>query len=132
MREASKEYGYDLHFSEIARTWKGGCIIRARLLEPIKQAFAANPGLLNLLVAPGFSAIVNDLQIWLRAAVMEAPKLGVPVLALSASLNYIDAYRRERMPANLLQAQRDYFGAHTYERLDKPAGQKFHTNWQQN
>jgi 6-phosphogluconate dehydrogenase len=129
MREASKEYGYDLHFSEIARTWKGGCIIRARLLEPIKQAFAASPGLVNLLVDPGFSELVNGLQVWLRAIVMEAPRLGVPVLALAASLNYIDAYRRERMPANLLQAQRDYFGAHTYERLDKPAGQKFHTNW---
>ena len=132
MREASKEYGYDLHFSEIARTWKGGCIIRAKLLEPIKQAFAANPGLVNLLVAPAFSELVNDLQVSLRAAVMEAPKLGVPVLALSASLNYIDAYRRERMPANLLQAQRDYFGAHTYERLDKPPGQKFHTHWTEN
>jgi len=132
MREASKEYGYDLHFSEIARTWKGGCIIRAKLLEPIKQAFAQNPGLVNLLIDPGFSEIVNDQQVWLRAIVMEAPKLGVPALALAASLIYIDAYRRERMPANLLQAQRDYFGAHTYERLDKPVGQKFHTNWQQN
>jgi 6-phosphogluconate dehydrogenase len=129
MREASKEYGYHLHFSEIARTWKGGCIIRAKLLEPIKQAFLENPDLVNLLVAPPFSVLVNDLQGSLRAVVAQAAELGVPVLALSASLNYIDAYRRPRMPANLLQAQRDYFGAHTYERLDKPGGGKFHTHW---
>jgi 6-phosphogluconate dehydrogenase len=129
MREASKEYGYHLHFSEIARTWKGGCIIRARLLEPIKQAFLENPDLVNLLVDSRFSALVNELQGSLRAVVAQAAGLGVPVLALSASLNYIDAYRRSRMPANLLQAQRDYFGAHTYERLDKPGGGKFHTHW---
>jgi len=129
MREASKEYGYHLHFSEIARTWKGGCIIRAKLLEPIKQAFLENPGLVNLLVDSRFSALVNELQGSLRAVVARAAGLGVPVLALSASLNYIDAYRRPRMPANLLQAQRDYFGAHTYERLDKPGGGRFHTHW---
>jgi 6-phosphogluconate dehydrogenase len=129
MREASKEYGYNLHFSEIARIWKGGCIIRAKLLEPIKQALAENPGLVNLLMAPRFSAIANELAGSLRTIVKHAAELGVPVLALSASLNYIDAYRRARMPANLLQAQRDFFGAHTYERLDKPAGQKFHTHW---
>jgi 6-phosphogluconate dehydrogenase len=129
MREASKEYGYHLHFSEIARTWKGGCIIRAKLLEPIKQAFLENPDLVNLLVDSRFSALVNELQGSLRAVVARAAGLGVPVLALAASLNYIDAYRRPRMPANLLQAQRDYFGAHTYERLDKPGGGKFHTHW---
>jgi len=129
MREASKEYGYALHFAEIARIWKGGCIIRAKLLEPIKQAFLANPELVNLMVAPQFSPIVNELQGALRQVVERSAALGVPVVALSASLHYIDAYRRERMPANLLQAQRDYFGAHTYERLDKPAGQKFHTEW---
>ncbi len=129
MREASKEYGYKLNFPEIARTWKGGCIIRARLLDAIKSAFLANPELPNLLVDGQFSRVANELGGCLRAVVAAAAELGVPCLALSASLGYIDAYRRERLPANLTQAQRDYFGAHKYERVDKPRGQQFHTEW---
>jgi len=129
MREASKEYKYNLNFPEIARTWKGGCIIRARLLDSIKSALAADPGLVNLMMAPAFSGIVNALSGKLRAVVVKATELGVPCLGFSASLGYIDAYRSERLPANLLQGQRDYFGAHKYERVDKPRGQMFHTNW---
>ncbi len=131
MREASKEYGYNLHFAEIARTWKGGCIIRAKLLDPIKQAFQENPALANLMIDSRFSPLVNELEAPLRAVVAKAMEFGVPVLGFAASLGYIDAYRRERMPANLLQAQRDYFGAHKYERIDRPRGQMFHTEWLQ-
>jgi 6-phosphogluconate dehydrogenase len=129
MREASKEYGYNLDFVEIARIWKGGCIIRARVLDSIRAAFAADPGLVNLLVAEPFRNIAGQLHSRLRGIVCRAAELGVPVLALAASLGYIDSYRRERLPANLLQGQRDYFGAHKYERVDKPRGQQFHTEW---
>ncbi|HWB83661.1 MAG TPA: NADP-dependent phosphogluconate dehydrogenase [Bryobacteraceae bacterium] len=129
MREASKEYGYHLNFAEIARIWKGGCIIRAKNLDDIRAAFAANSDLVNLLVADRFVPMVNQLTAPLRTTVATAVEHGVPVLGLSASLGYIDSYRRERLPQNLLQGQRDYFGAHTYERVDKPRGQMFHTNW---
>jgi 6-phosphogluconate dehydrogenase len=129
MREASKEYGYKLDFVEIARIWKGGCIIRARVLDSIRAAFAADPALPNLLVAEPFRGHANLLQAELRTVVAKAVESGVPVLAMAASLGYLDSYRRERLPQNLLQAQRDYFGAHTYERVDKPRGQKFHTEW---
>ncbi len=129
MREASREYGYHLDFAEIARIWKGGCIIRARVLDSIRAAFAADPALPNLLVAEPFRGAANLLQAELRTVVAKAAECGVPVLALAASLGYLDSYRRERLPQNLLQAQRDYFGAHTYERVDKPRGQKFHTEW---
>jgi 6-phosphogluconate dehydrogenase len=129
MREASREYGYDLNLPEIARTWKGGCIIRAKLLDPIKTAFSAQPNLPNLLVSPQFSRTVNELAGCLRAIVGQAAELGVPCLAFAASLGYIDSYRNERLPANLLQGQRDYFGAHRYERIDRPRGQTFHTEW---
>jgi 6-phosphogluconate dehydrogenase len=129
MREASKEYDYHLRFAEIARIWKGGCIIRARLLDAIKKAFAAQPGLANLLVAEPFTAIANDYQASLRAAVCQAAALGIPVLGLAASLGYIDSYREARLPASLLQGLRDYFGAHRYERLDRPRGVTFHTEW---
>jgi 6-phosphogluconate dehydrogenase len=129
MREASREYGYNLHFSEIARTWKGGCIIRARLLDPIKQAFQENPALVNLMIDKRFAPVVNELEAPLRSAVAKATESGVPVLGFAASLGYVDAYRRERMPANLLQAQRDYFGAHKYERIDRERGKMFHTEW---
>ena len=129
MREASKEYGYNLDFAEIARIWKGGCIIRARVLDSIRAAFAADPGLVNLLVAEPFRRIAGELNGRLRGIVCRAAELGVPVLALAASLGYIDSYRRERLPANLLQGQRDYFGAHKYERVDKARGQQFHTEW---
>jgi 6-phosphogluconate dehydrogenase len=129
MREASKEYGYNLDLREIARIWKGGCIIRARVLDSIRAAFAARPELPNLLVAEPFSALANELQDRLRSSVSTAVENGVPVLALAASLGYLDSYRRPTLPANLLQAQRDYFGAHKYERIDKPRGQQFHTEW---
>jgi len=129
MREASKEYGYDLDFREIARIWKGGCIIRARVLDSIRAAFAEQPDLPNLFVAEPFRSLANRLHPELRRVVARAVDMGVPVLALAASLGYLDSYRRERLPANLLQAQRDYFGAHRYERIDKPRGQQFHTEW---
>jgi 6-phosphogluconate dehydrogenase len=129
MREASKEYGYSLHFSEIARSWKGGCIIRAKLLDGIKNAFAKNADLANLLVAEPFSGVVNELQGCLRTVVVKAVEAGVPALGLAASLGYIDSYRQERLPANLLQGLRDYFGAHTYQRIDRPRGVAFHTEW---
>jgi len=129
MREASREYGYELDFPEIARIWKGGCIIRARLLDAIKKAFLADRALPNLLVDVGFAALVNELAGALRETVGLATRLGVPCLAFSASLGYVDAYRSERLPANLLQGQRDYFGAHKYERVDKRRGEFFHTNW---
>ena len=129
MREASKEYSFNLDFAEIARSWKGGCIVRAKLLDPIMQAFRARPDLPNLLVEGYFTKLANDLNPALRTVVQVATGSGVPCLAFSASLGYIDAYRSERLPANVLQGQRDYFGAHTYERVDKPRGEKFHTNW---
>jgi 6-phosphogluconate dehydrogenase len=129
MREASKEYGYELDFKEIARIWKGGCIIRAKVLDSIRAAFEDQPDLPNLFVAEPFRSLANRLHPQLRAIVAKAIDFGVPVLALAASIGYLDSYRRERLPANLLQAQRDYFGAHRYERIDKPRGQHFHTEW---
>ncbi|HXG32262.1 MAG TPA: NADP-dependent phosphogluconate dehydrogenase [Bryobacteraceae bacterium] len=129
MREASREYGYGLRFAEIARTWKGGCIIRARLLDAIKTVFQENADLANLLLDGRFAALVNELHPALRAVVCAAAEHGVPCLGMAAALGYIDSYRSERLPANLIQAQRDYFGAHTYERVDKPRGQFFHTEW---
>jgi len=129
MREASREYGYQLDFEEIARIWRGGCIIRSALLEPIRGAFHSQPALANLLTVEPFAGLANLLHDQLRRVVCEAARHGVPCLGMAASLGYLDSYRRERMPANLLQAQRDYFGAHKYERLDKPRGQFFHTTW---
>jgi 6-phosphogluconate dehydrogenase len=130
MREASKEYGYGLDFEEIARIWRGGCIVRAKVLSEIRAAFAGNPDLPNLLVDGRFSGLVNSSLGALRSVVRAAAAGGVPCLALSASLGYIDSYRSERLPASLLQGLRDYFGAHTYQRVDKPAGESFHTDWQ--
>jgi 6-phosphogluconate dehydrogenase len=127
MREASKEYKYDLKLPEIARIWKGGCIIRSKLLDPITEAYRARPDLANLLVAPFFARTIKAKAAGLRLAVATAVRAGVPVLGLGSALSYIDAYRRPRLPADLTQAQRDYFGAHTYERLDKPGA--FHTEW---
>lgn len=129
MREASSEYGFNLNLPEIARTWKGGCIIRAKVLDAIRAAFAAQPGLANLLVEPGFARITNELSDCLRSVAGTATALGVPCLALCASLGYVDSYRSKRLPANLLQAQRDLFGAHRYERVDRPRGETFHTEW---
>lgn len=129
LRAAAEENSWDLNYGDIALMWRGGCIIRARFLGNIKEAFDADKGLKNLLLAPYFSEILNRTHTSLRKAISAAIELGVPVPSLSAALNYYDSYRSERLPANLLQAQRDYFGAHTYERIDKPRGEFFHTNW---
>jgi 6-phosphogluconate dehydrogenase len=127
MREASKEYQYDLHLDEIARIWKGGCIIRSKLLDPIAAAYRKNPSLANLLIDKDFAKIVNARSAAMRRVVVAATQSGVPVLGLGAALAYIDSYRAARLPMNLTQAQRDYFGAHTYARTDKPG--VFHTQW---
>lgn len=126
---ASKEYSYNLNLSEMARIWKGGCIIRAGFLGKIQHAFSENPALANLLLAPEFKQTILDRQTAWREVLASAAKLGIPVPAFSASLDYFDSYRRDRLPQNLTQAQRDYFGAHTYERIDKEGF--FHTEWTQ-
>ncbi len=127
MREASKEYDYDLTFPEIARIWKGGCIIRSKLLDPITEAYRKNPDLANLLVDDFFADIVHTKAVQLRWVVCQAACMGIPVLGLASALGYIDSYRTARLPQNFTQAQRDYFGAHTYERVDKDGS--FHTDW---
>ena len=127
MAAAAKEYGWELRFGEIAMIWRGGCIIRAQFLNRIKQAFKRNPELPNLLLDKYFRGVVHKAQAKWRRVVVEATKLGIPVPGFSSALAYYDSYRRERLPANLIQAQRDYFGAHTYERVDKPG--VFHTDW---
>ena len=127
LRAASQEYGYDLPYGDIARIWRGGCIIRAQFLDDIRAAFERNPNLSNLLLDPYFKEAVESRQQALRTVVRTAVQAGIPCLATSASLAYFDAYRSPRLPANLTQAQRDYFGAHTYRRLDKEG--VFHTEW---
>jgi len=127
LRIASAEYGYRLNLSEIARIWRAGCIIRADLLDVIMSAYQRDPALENLLLNEAFREAVESRQAAWRRVVQIAVELGIPVLALSASLAYFDAYRSERLPANLIQAQRDYFGAHTYQRTDKTG--VFHTEW---
>ena len=129
LREAAKEYQWPLRYGEIALLWRGGCIIRAVFLERIKEAFDANPDLENLLFAPYFREAVQRAQPAWRHVVVTATELGIPIPAFMTALSYYDSLRSERLPANLLQAQRDYFGAHTYERVDKPRGQFFHTEW---
>ncbi|HRI89952.1 MAG TPA: NADP-dependent phosphogluconate dehydrogenase, partial [Candidatus Hydrogenedentes bacterium] len=109
--------------------WRGGCIIRSAFLGKIKEAFDKNPGLVNLLLDPFFTDAVAKAQPSWRRVVSKAVEIGVPVPAIGSALAYFDGYRTGRLPANLLQAQRDYFGAHTYERVDKPRGEFFHTNW---
>ena len=128
LRTASRDYGYDLNLSEIARIWKGGCIIRAKLLDPIQAAFRRDPDLVNLLIDPECSGIANHGQASVRRLIQQAVGLGIPVPAFSASLAYFDSYRRAQLPVNLIQAQRDFFGAHTYQRTDKPG--VFHTEWE--
>ncbi|MGD1909994.1 MAG: NADP-dependent phosphogluconate dehydrogenase [Rivularia sp. (in: cyanobacteria)] len=125
--KASQEFNYNLNLGEMARIWKGGCIIRARFLNKIKKAFDENPSLPNLLLAPEFKQTILDRQDAWREVIVTAAKLGIAVPAFSASLDYFDSYRRERLPQNLTQAQRDYFGAHTYQRTDKEG--VFHTEW---
>ncbi len=131
MRLASHEFSYNLNYGEIARIWRGGCIIRARFLNDIRGAFARNPELPNLLVDPEFAQAMKVHQAALRKVVALAAESGIPALAFSSALAYYDAYRSARLPANLTQAQRDYFGAHTYQRIDKPRGKYFHTNWEE-
>ena len=127
IREAAKEYKWDIRFGDLAMIWRGGCIIRAQFLHRIKEAFERNPALANLLLDPYFKEIVEGAQASWREVVAAAVRLGIPVPAFSSALCYFDSYRREKLPANLIQAQRDYFGAHTYERTDKPGS--FHTEW---
>ena len=126
---AAREYGWELNYGGIALLWRGGCIIRAQFLGRIKEAFDADPTLANLLLAPYFSAALAQTQASWRRVVATAATLGIPVPTFASALAYYDGYRSARLPANLLQAQRDYFGAHTYERTDKPRGMFFHTNW---
>ncbi len=129
MREASKEYNLALNYGEIALMWRGGCIIRSQFLNDIKKAYVANPELENLLLADFFIDAIKKADAGWRKAVILGIELGIPTPAFSSALAYYDGYRTERLPANLLQAQRDYFGAHTYERTDKPRGEFFHTDW---
>jgi 6-phosphogluconate dehydrogenase len=127
MREAGKEYGWDLGFGEIAKIWRGGCIIRARFLHRITEAYQRDPNLPNLMLDPFFKGILERAQENWRHVIASAATLGYPIPGFSSALAYFDSYRRERLPANLIQAQRDYFGAHSYERVDKPG--TFHTEW---
>jgi 6-phosphogluconate dehydrogenase len=129
MRAAGAEYGWKLNYGGIALMWRGGCIIRSVFLGKIKDAFDKNPELSNLLLDPFFKEVVGKAQDGWRRVVAAAITNGIPVPAICTALNYFDGYRSERLPANLLQAQRDYFGAHTYERIDKERGAFFHTNW---
>lgn len=129
MRQAAKDYGWNLNYGGIALMWRGGCIIRSVFLGKIKDAFTVNPELTNLLLDPYFHEAVESRQDGWRKVCAEAIMNGIPVPAFASALSYFDGYRSERLPANVLQAQRDYFGAHTYERVDKPRGEFFHTNW---
>jgi 6-phosphogluconate dehydrogenase len=129
MRAAAGEYGWNLNYGGIALMWRGGCIIRSVFLGKIKEAFDRNPALTNLLLDPYFKGQVEAAQNAWRRVVAKAVEMGIPVPAMSSALAFYDGYRHGRLPANLLQAQRDYFGAHTYERVDEPRGRFFHTNW---
>ncbi len=129
MRAAAAAYGWHLNLGGIALMWRGGCIIRSAFLGKIKEAYDADPELVNLLLAPYFRSAMAEAEGAWRRVVAAAAQLGVPAPALSSALAFYDGYRRQRLPANLTQAQRDYFGAHTYERIDRPRGQFFHTNW---
>jgi 6-phosphogluconate dehydrogenase len=129
LRAAAQTYHWNLNYGGIALVWRGGCIIRSAFLGDIKKAFDREPGLVNLLLDPFFRDAVVSRQSGWRRAIVAAMQSGVPVPCLSSALAYFDGYRSERLPANLLQAQRDYFGAHTYERTDQPRGKFFHTDW---
>jgi 6-phosphogluconate dehydrogenase len=128
MKEAAKEYDWKLNLGEIAMIWRGGCIIRAQFLDSIKQAHDSDPKLANLMLDPNFKDILETAQPNWRKVVTEAVKLGIAVPAFSSALNYFDSYRSGRLSANMIQAQRDYFGAHTYQRIDSEGN--FHTDWQ--
>jgi 6-phosphogluconate dehydrogenase len=129
LREAAKEQGWHLNMGGVALMWRGGCIIRSQFLGKIKEAYDKNPNVQNLLLDEFFSGVLNKYHASWRRAVIHGVELGIPMPAFSTALSFYDGYRTERLPANLLQAQRDFFGAHTYERVDKPRGQFFHTNW---
>jgi len=129
MRYAAKEFGWNLNYGGIALMWRGGCIIRSVFLGKIKEAFDKNPNLSNLLLDPFFKEKIESSQAAWRRVVAASVTNGIWIPAHSTALNYFDGFRNSRLPANLLQAQRDYFGAHTYERVDKPRGEFFHTNW---
>jgi len=129
MRAAAKEYKWSLNYGGIALMWRGGCIIRSRFLGKIKEAYDTNPQLMNLMLDDYFRGEIRKAQKGWRNIVATAAKRGIPTPAFSTALNFYDQYRSAVLPANLLQAQRDYFGAHTYERIDQPRGKFFHTNW---
>jgi 6-phosphogluconate dehydrogenase len=129
LREAAKEYKWELNYGAVAMMWRAGCIIRSVFLGKIKSAYETNPGLSNLLLDDYFKGVIDRCQGSWRRVVAKAVETGVPVPAFTTALAFYDGYRSERLPANLLQAQRDYFGAHTYERIDQPRGKFFHTNW---
>lgn len=129
MKYAAKEYNWNLNYGGIALMWRGGCIIRSAFLGKIKEAFDNNPALSNLLLDPFFKSSIVKMQESWRKVISTAVTNGIWIPAMSAALNYYDGFRSDRLPANLLQAQRDYFGAHTYERIDKPRGEFFHTDW---
>jgi len=129
MSAAAKTYGWNLNFGGIALMWRGGCIIRSVFLGKIKEAYVKNPQLTNLLLDPYFQSTIEALTASWRKVVATAVLNGIPLPSMGSALSYFDGYKCENLPANLLQAQRDFFGAHTYERTDKPRGQFFHTNW---
>jgi 6-phosphogluconate dehydrogenase len=129
MASAGKDFNWKLNYGGIALMWRGGCIIRSKFLGKIKDAYDKNPALTNLMLDPYFTGILEEGQTAWRNIISEAVKNGIPVPALSSALSYFDGCKTETLPANLLQAQRDFFGAHTYERTDKPRGEFFHTNW---
>jgi 6-phosphogluconate dehydrogenase len=129
LRATARQCGWPLNYGGIALIWRGGCIIRSAFLSKIKDAFDRDPQLVNLLLDPFFAEAVTGAQPAWRRVVATAVNLGIPVPALSSALAYFDGYRNSHLPANLLQAQRDHFGAHTYERVDRPRGEFFHTNW---
>ena len=129
MREAAREYKWRINYGGVALMWRGGCIIRSRFLGKIRDAFATNPELHNLLLDEFFRSVIDQSQASWRRVVARAAEAGIPIPAMSAALAFFDGYRLASLPANLLQAQRDYFGAHTYERVDRPRGEFFHTNW---
>ena len=131
IRKGSAEYNWNIDLGEVSRIWKGGCIIRAQFLDVIKQAYKRRPDLPNLLLDPDFKAWVLESQPRWRQVVTTAQSLGVPVAAMSASLAYFDTYRTENLPLNLTQAQRDFFGSHTYRRIDRPDAGPVHTEWEQ-
>jgi 6-phosphogluconate dehydrogenase len=129
MRAAAKENGWNLNYGGVALMWRGGCIIRSRFLGKIKEAFDLNPNLANLLLDKFFRGEIKKCQRSWRKVVSLSARKGIPTPAFSTALNFFDGYRSAWLPASLLQAQRDYFGAHTYERIDQPRGKFFHSNW---